>query len=133
MVEHSQQIRNIIEGLTSYLGHYYPKSPHITGVDEALPRFFVKDIEDRFNNNGVQQSEFFSIELEADSLANLETQIKDILGLSTNGSAGWNLSTSVLSYTVKINSYTDDISRNVDDEAGTILAGDHGRIAQDVV
>lgn len=134
-IEKIQQIYNIVGGLTSYSGDFAVNDKQINTVDEVKPKFLVKPIPDRFEGNHVQGSEFFKIELAADNLVNLETQIKDILALQSNASAGYNVSTSVfngIKHTIKIILYTDDISRNVDDEAGTIKDGDHGRIAAEV-
>lgn len=84
MVDHAEQIQIIIEALTGYSGGFFSKINKISKVDEPLPKFLVIPNPDLFDNNHVQNSEFFNIKLQADSLANLETMINSILSFSEN-------------------------------------------------
>ena len=128
MTERPETIKNIIDGLTNYSGNYFSNVTGISKVNEALPKFFVKQIYNRNNNDNVQQSQFFRIELEADSQSNLTQQIKDILALQTNSTAGYNPATSILATTYEIVPYTDDSSLDKND--ANRLTGDTNRITE---
>ncbi len=129
MTDRPEQIKNIIEGLTNYSGNYFSIVTGISKVDEALPKFYVKQIYNKNNNDNVQQSQFFRIELEADSTSNLLTQIKAILALQTNSTAGYNRAITPLWHKGVLFAFTDDISRKNDDSDP--LTGDTGRLSND--
>lgn len=128
MVDRPETIRNIIEGLTNYSGNYFSTVSGLSKVDETLPKFYVEQIHNRNNNDNVQQSQFFRIELQADSLANLTTQIKVILALQTNSTAGYNPAANTGVITYKIKAAIDDISRSSTNEA-SIYNGTFGWIS----
>lgn len=130
MVDHAEQIKIIIESLTSYKGGYYSLQTDISKVDEVLPKFLTIPNPNKFNNTNVHQGEFFNIELQADSLENLETMIKDILGLATDAADGFGLGMGLTrEETFTIKTYTDDISRNLlPTEGAEIWAGVKGRM-----
>ena len=127
MVDHAEQIKIIIESLTSYKGDYYSLQTDISKVDEVLPKFLTIPNINKFNNSNVHYTEFFNIELQADSLENLETMIEDILGLATDAADGFGLGMGLTrTETFTIKTYTDDISRNLDESETEIQAGVKG-------
>ena len=63
MVDHAEQIKIIIEALTSYKGDYYSLQTDISKVDEVLPKFLTIPNINKFNNSNVHYTEFFNIEL----------------------------------------------------------------------
>lgn len=129
MVNHNQQISFIIEILTSYNGAYYPNKGKLSAVEESLPKYIVLPLPNKHNNSNVHEGEFFKIECEADTLENLETMIKDILGLATDAAAGFSLgldTTRTETFTIK--DYTDDISRDLTSSETEIMAGVTGMV-----
>ncbi len=129
MVGRTEQIKNIIDGLTNYSGNHYSNIDKVGLVNAPLPKFLVIPNQEKHNNTNVYHGQFFRINLQADTLANLETMIDTILGLATDAANGYNPGTSELIHKGILSAYTDDVSR--DNEDLNPLTGDTGRLTND--
>lgn len=128
MVGRTEQIKNIIDGLTNYSGNHYSNIDKVGLVNAPLPKFLVIPNQEKHNNTNVYHGQFFRINLQADTLANLETMIDTILGLATDAANGYNPATSILATTYKIDPYGDDSSLDKND--ANRLTGDTNRITE---
>ena len=131
-VGHAEQIKEILKALTTYEGEFYPKAQNLAGVNESRPKFLVIPSFEPFTGDPHQSSEHFKVQVEADSLENLESAIADIQAASTGSSSGWIPGTTMQtdSLTMTVGVYTDDISRDEDDEAGSVLDGVYGKMKE---
>ena len=91
MVDHPEMIKIIILAETSLTnGDYFPNVTRVGLVNAVKPKILVYPQVNRdFTSSGFQYSEFYDLYLESISLAGLETNIEDILGVSSLAASGY--------------------------------------------